>query len=204
MGRAGGNAGRIDPGEAEWRPTADRDASSVLQLVRPTNTLFCSVGPRGQRDQSNHVGLEIFSDFRIGLQFGQGSRRGNCLPSSRKPSAYSSRASGALRNASSMSSPAEVQPGRSGNQMPTAWSGPASQQWRHSGPCLSSIGLPWRVARNDRLSLFRRLFRRRWLCRCGWRRARFRRFRKSHDLRLVVDRRIGPGRVAQLFLAESQ
>ena len=46
------------------------------------------------------------------------------MPSAAKLSAYSSNASGALRKASSTSSPPDVQPGRSGNQTPTAWPGP--------------------------------------------------------------------------------
>jgi hypothetical protein len=31
------------------------------------------MGVRGQFDQGNHVGLDIVGEFRIGLEFGQGS-----------------------------------------------------------------------------------------------------------------------------------
>jgi hypothetical protein len=76
-------------------------------------------------DQCDHIGLDVVCDFRIDLQFCRRSRARQrfavCFKVFRiQFQSLWSRASGALRSASSMSSPPDVQPGKSGNHTSTA------------------------------------------------------------------------------------
>jgi hypothetical protein len=49
-------------------------ADSPSIIVKAAMASFCRVGARWQFDQGDHIGLNLVRNFRIGFQFGQGSR----------------------------------------------------------------------------------------------------------------------------------